>query len=177
MNFLKKNKAGFYLLLLSLPAAVAAILSLTAAGRPGSAPPPAAKKQPNVVVVLVDQWRGQAMGFLHKEKVLTPNLDTLARGGLALTQMVSNFPLCSPARAMLMTGNYPIKTKVYTNVNSLSAPYGIELPASTTCWSGPSMVASKRSARSCARAQACDHSMAVNGPLRLASKTANCNDA
>ncbi|CFW51277.1 Uncharacterised protein [Bordetella pertussis] len=46
--------------------------------------------------------------------------------------------------------------------------------SSTSCWSGPSTLASKRSARSCARAQACDHSMAVSGPLRLASNTASC---
>jgi arylsulfatase A-like enzyme len=49
--------------------------------------------------------------------------------------MVSNFPLCSPARAMLFTGNYPLKTKVYSNVNSNSAPYGIQLPADMVCWS------------------------------------------
>ena len=93
------------------------------------------QKKPNVVIIIADQWRGQAMGFLGKEKVKTPFIDSFARQSLVLTQMISNYPLCSPARAMLMTGKYPIKNHVYSNVNSASAPYGIELPAKIVCWS------------------------------------------
>lgn len=92
-------------------------------------------KKPNVVIILADQWRGQAMGFLGKEKVQTPFLDSFAKQSLVLTQMVSNYPVCSPARAMLLTGKYPFKNNVYTNVNSSSAPYGIELLPTITCWS------------------------------------------
>ncbi|MEI6945588.1 sulfatase [Paraflavisolibacter sp. H34] len=103
--------------------------SLTAAGQ-GSA-----GKHPNIVLILTDQWRAQALGFLGQEKVQTPHIDSFVRGGLALTQMVSNYPVCSPARAMLMTGNYPVKTKVYANVNSHSAPFGVELQQNMVCWS------------------------------------------
>lgn len=67
------------------------------------------RKQPNVVIILADQWRGQAMGYLGKEKVQTPNIDSFAKEGLTLSQMVSNYPVCSPARAMLLTGTYPVK--------------------------------------------------------------------
>lgn len=91
--------------------------------------------RPNLLIVLVDQWRGQALGFEGKEKVLTPNLDALASKSLVLSQMVSNYPLCSPARAMLLSGKYPLKNHVYSNVNSASAPNGIELPTSIVCWS------------------------------------------
>ena len=49
--------------------------------------------------------------------------------------MVSNYPVCSPARAMLMSGQYPIKNKVYSNVNSSSAPFGVELQDDAVCWS------------------------------------------
>lgn len=93
------------------------------------------RQPPNIVVIFVDQWRGQALGFLGKEKVITPNLDELAGKGLALTQMVSNYPVCSPARAMLLTGTYPSKNKVYANVNSQSAPFGIQLQKDMLCWS------------------------------------------
>ncbi len=92
-------------------------------------------KKPNIVIILADQWRGQAVGFLGKEKVQTPNIDSFAKQSLVLTQMVSNYPVCSPARAMLLTGKYPFKNNVYSNVNSSSAPYGIELPPSIICWS------------------------------------------
>lgn len=93
------------------------------------------KTQPNLLIIIADQWRGQALGFEGKEPVKTPNLDQLAEESLVLQQMVSNYPVCSPARAMLMTGKYPIKNKVYSNVNSASAPFGIELQKEAVCWS------------------------------------------
>ncbi|MCI9846824.1 sulfatase [Flavobacterium pectinovorum] len=93
------------------------------------------KKAPNLLIILADQWRGQALGFEGKEPVMTPFLDDYAKESLVLGQMVSNYPVCSPARAMLMTGQYPIKNHVYSNVNSSSAPFGIELQHDAVCWS------------------------------------------
>ncbi len=90
---------------------------------------------PNLVVILVDQWRAQAQGFEKKEQVKTPVLDQLSKQSLVLEQMVSNYPVCSPARAMLFSGQYPLKNHVYSNVNSKSAPYGVALQENTICWS------------------------------------------
>ena len=94
-----------------------------------------AQKKPNLLIIIADQWRGQAIGFLGKEKVKTPFIDSFSKQSLVLTQMISNFPLCSPARAMLMTGNWPFKNHVYTNVNSASTPFGVQLSADAVCWS------------------------------------------
>lgn len=91
--------------------------------------------KPNLLIILADQWRGQALGFEGKEPVKTPYLDKFAKESLVLQQMVSNYPVCSPARAMLMTGQFPIKNRVYSNVNSSSAPFGIELQKDAICWS------------------------------------------
>ena len=93
------------------------------------------KKRPNLLIIMADQWRGQAIGYEGKEPVMTPYLDKFAKESLVLEQMVSNYPVCSPARAMLMTGQFPLKNKVYSNVNSSSAPFGIELSATAVCWS------------------------------------------
>jgi arylsulfatase A-like enzyme len=93
------------------------------------------KRKPNILVIITDQWRGQALGYLGKEKVKTPCLDSLAKESLTLTQTVANYPVCSPSRAMLMTGTYPVKNKVSSNCNSASAPFGVELPKDITCWS------------------------------------------
>ncbi|MFT4204300.1 MAG: sulfatase [Chitinophagaceae bacterium] len=90
---------------------------------------------PNILLVIADQWRGSAMGFIGKEPVHTPFLDSLSRHALVLEQMVTNYPLCSPSRAMLFSGNYPLKNHVYTNVNSSSAPDSVELPTDMRCWS------------------------------------------
>lgn len=90
---------------------------------------------PNLLIVYPDQMRGQAMGFLGLEPVVTPNLDRFAAESLVLTQAVANYPVCSPSRAMLMTGRYPHSNAVLTNCNSRSAPFGNELRASDVCWS------------------------------------------
>jgi len=93
------------------------------------------KPKPNLLIVLVDQYRGQALGIEKKEMVFTPNLDSLARNGYLSDQMITNYPVCSPSRAMLMSGTYPLRNKVYGNVNSTTAPYGVELSADARCWS------------------------------------------
>jgi len=92
-------------------------------------------KPPNLVFVFPDQMRGQAMGFLGEEPVLTPNLDRFASEGTALTEAAVNYPVCSPYRAMMLTGNYPHTNGVLGNCNTASAPFGYELTERSVCWS------------------------------------------
>jgi arylsulfatase A-like enzyme len=94
-----------------------------------------ATKQPNLVLVFPDQMRGSALGFLGEEPVLTPNLDRFAEQSLVLPHAVANYPVCSPYRAMLMTGKYPHSNHVIGNCNSQTAPFGVELRAGERCWS------------------------------------------
>ncbi len=101
----------------------------------GRLPAKSAVKRPNLVFVFPDQMRGQAMGFLREEPVITPRLDQFADASLVLPQAVSNYPVCSPYRAMLMSGRYPHANKVTTNCNSGSAPYNCELQETDRCWS------------------------------------------
>jgi arylsulfatase A-like enzyme len=89
----------------------------------------------NLVIVYPDQMRGQAMGFLEEEPVVTPNLDRFAGQSLVLTRAVANYPVCSPSRAMLMTGKYPFSNRVLSNCNSTSAPFDNELVRADRCWS------------------------------------------
>jgi arylsulfatase A-like enzyme len=74
-----------------------------------------ADKPPNVVFVLADQWRGQAVGYAGNPNVRTPNLDRLADESVNFTNAVSNSPVCSPARASLITGRYPLSHGVFVN--------------------------------------------------------------
>ncbi len=92
-------------------------------------------KSPNLLFVLCDQMRGQALGFLDLEPVITPVLDNFSTESATLTQAASNYPVCSPYRAMLMTGKWPAGNKVWDNCNSNSEPYGCELQAQDRCWS------------------------------------------
>ncbi|HEY3514666.1 sulfatase-like hydrolase/transferase [Kribbella sp. NPDC051137] len=92
-------------------------------------------QRPNLLFVLADQWRSSAFGFRGQDPVRTPNLDALAADSAVLTNAVSNYPVCSPYRAMLMSGQYPFRNGVPLNVNSLTAPLGVGLRSDLTCWS------------------------------------------
>ena len=57
----------------------------------------------NVVFVLVDDLRYDAMGFL-RPALDTPNIDRLARGGAYFQNAFVTSSLCSPSRATMLTG-------------------------------------------------------------------------
>jgi len=84
-------------------------------GKDNLAKPDEGTRPANLVFVFPDEMRRQAVGCMGEDPVITPNLDRLAREGLVMTNAVSNQPLCSPYRAMLMTGKYPHSNGVLTN--------------------------------------------------------------
>ena len=59
---------------------------------------------PNVLLICVDQWRGDALGCEGHPVVMTPHLDQLAGEGVRFTHAYSATPTCIPARAALYTG-------------------------------------------------------------------------
>ncbi len=71
--------------------------------------------KPNVVFVLTDQWRAQDLGFAGNDQVITPHLDNLAKDAVVFPNAVSNIPVCTPARASLMTGKYPLSHGLFYN--------------------------------------------------------------
>ncbi|WP_045518503.1 sulfatase family protein [Neobacillus niacini] len=73
------------------------------------------KQQPNLIYIFADQWRRQAVGYEDEDQVLTPNIDAFAGESVVFSNAVTCSPLCSPHRASLLTGRYPMSTGVYTN--------------------------------------------------------------
>jgi len=71
--------------------------------------------RPNLVYVFADQWRAQAAGYAGDPNVRTPHLDALAARSINFTTAVSGCPVCSPYRASLMTGRYPLTHGVFMN--------------------------------------------------------------
>lgn len=71
--------------------------------------------QPNVIVILFDDLGVTDLGHLGARDLLTPNIDRLAAGGTVCRNWYSNAPVCSPARAALMTGRNPIRAGVPNN--------------------------------------------------------------
>ena len=74
-----------------------------------------AAKQPNVLFILVDQWRAQATGYAGDPNVKTPHLDRLATEGINFSTAVTVCSICTPYRAALQTGKYPLSTGMYVN--------------------------------------------------------------
>lgn len=71
--------------------------------------------KPNVVFVFADQWRAQATGYAGNSQVATPHIDRLARESVNFTHAVSGWPVCSPWRGSLLTGQYPLTHGIFVN--------------------------------------------------------------
>ncbi len=72
-------------------------------------------KKPNILFVFADQWRAQALGYAGDPNVHTPRLDALSQESVNFTHAISGSPVCSPYRASLMTGQYPLTHGVFLN--------------------------------------------------------------
>ncbi len=73
-----------------------------------------AKKKPNIIVLLADDLGYSDLGCYNSEYIKTPNLDTLAAQGIKFTSSYAAAPLCSPARAALLTGRIPARSAIYS---------------------------------------------------------------
>ena len=71
--------------------------------------------KPNIVFILVDQWRASAFGYTGDPNVKTPQIDKLADQAIRFTNAVSVMPVCTPYRAALMTGRFPTTTGMFLN--------------------------------------------------------------
>ncbi|MBT3242927.1 MAG: sulfatase [Bacteroidetes bacterium] len=80
---------------------------------------------PNVLFILVDQWRGSATGYAGDPNVKTPHLDKFAEEAITFSNAVSVCPVCTPYRASILTGRYPTSTGMFLN--------DAYLPASELC--------------------------------------------
>ncbi|WP_409344263.1 arylsulfatase [Paenibacillus sp. MBLB4367] len=69
-------------------------------------------KRPNVILLMTDQQRADAMGCYGNPAVETPNLDWLASQGTVFRHAYSPSPSCTPTRACLLTGQDPWNTGI-----------------------------------------------------------------
>lgn len=82
--------------------------------------PPADSGPPNVLVILVDDLRADALSVAGHPLSRTPNIDRLAEEGIYFTDAFVVHSLCAPSRATLLTGRYSHTHGVRTNANPLS---------------------------------------------------------
>ncbi len=81
-----------------------------------------AAEHPNIVLILIDDHRHDALGFLGEPFPFleTPNLDRLAREGAYFPNAFVTTSLCSPSRASILTGLYAHNHGVVDNYNPVS---------------------------------------------------------
>ncbi len=72
-----------------------------------------AADQPNFVLVFIDDMGYGDIGAFGSTLNRTPNLDAMADEGMKLTSFYAH-PVCTPSRAALMTGSYPIRNGLQT---------------------------------------------------------------
>jgi arylsulfatase A-like enzyme len=86
---------------------------------------PVIARRPNILIYIADQFRADFIGSNDLNTTTrTPNLDAVARRGTSFTGAITNQPVCSPSRSVLLTGRYATETHVWRNAN----PINPELP-------------------------------------------------
>ncbi|GAB2542308.1 arylsulfatase A-like enzyme [Gracilibacillus alcaliphilus] len=68
--------------------------------------------KPNFIIFYCDDLGYGDLGCYGSDEIKTPNIDQLASDGVRFTNWYSNSPVCSPSRAALLTGKYPMRTEV-----------------------------------------------------------------
>jgi arylsulfatase len=81
---------------------------------------PSARRKPNIILVLVDDMGFSDLGCMGSE-IRTPNIDSIAARGAALTSMY-NAARCCPTRAALLTGLYPHRAGLGHMGSNLGTP-------------------------------------------------------
>ncbi|WP_347271457.1 sulfatase family protein [Rhizorhabdus histidinilytica] len=71
---------------------------------------------PNIVIILADDMGYGDIGANGATKIRTPNIDALARSGVNFTDFNAAANICSPSRASILTGRYPIRSGVAYDV-------------------------------------------------------------
>nr|WP_303921257.1 sulfatase-like hydrolase/transferase [Draconibacterium sediminis] len=83
------------------------LLAIVAVGSFGAFAGNETTSKPNIIIILADDLGYADVGF-HGSDIKTPHIDRIASEGVVLEQYYA-CPMCSPTRAGLMTGRYPIR--------------------------------------------------------------------
>ncbi len=98
------NKMRWFLILLSLAMAQGTLAR--------------ARQKPNLLFIMTDQQRSDALSIAGNTVLRTPHLDRLARQGAFFSRAYTPCAVCAPARASILTGHTVEHTGARTNARS-----------------------------------------------------------
>ena len=79
-----------------------------------------AHRKPNILLLHVDQYRHDCLGVCGNKDVLTPNIDKLAADGVRYENSFCPYPVCTPSRYSLVSGQYVHEHRGFNNRSTLS---------------------------------------------------------
>jgi choline-sulfatase len=85
---------------------------------------PVDSTHPNIILITLDTTRADRMGFLGSKRGLTPNLDAMARQGVAFTRAYAHVPITTASHTTILTGTYP----QFNRVDDFGIPLSPRLP-------------------------------------------------
>ena len=89
----------------------------------------ATRRRPNVIVILADDQRGDAVGYEHPRDragsvpAMPSVVDRLARSGVTFSHAYASSPVCGPSRAALLTGQYANRNGLFNNEGLLGGQF------------------------------------------------------
>lgn len=83
-------------------------------------------EKPNIIILLADDLGYGELGAYGQKVIKTPFLDEIASKGLKFTDFYAGTSVCSPSRAVLMTGKHTGHLSIRGNKGKLSEKNGIE---------------------------------------------------
>ena len=78
-------------------------------------------ERPNILLIMTDQHRLSAVGAYGDTPCQTPHIDALAEDGIRFENAYTTCPVCTPARASVITGQYPHNHGMITNIEEVGA--------------------------------------------------------
>jgi arylsulfatase A len=75
-----------------------------------------AEKPPNIILILTDDLGYNDLSCYGNLQYDTPNIDRMAKEGQKWTEFYSASHICSPSRAAILTGQYPVRTGTSSHV-------------------------------------------------------------
>ncbi|MBC8326600.1 MAG: sulfatase-like hydrolase/transferase [Verrucomicrobia subdivision 3 bacterium] len=85
----------------------------------------AAARKPNVIIIYTDDQGSVDLNCYGSKDLVTPHMDELAKRGVRFTQFYASAPVCSPSRAGLLTGRYPLRAGMPGNAGSTKGKAGL----------------------------------------------------
>ena len=73
------------------------------------------REKPNILIVMADQMTAALTGAYGHPVVKTPALNQLCAEGVRFDAAYTNSPICTPARAAMLSGRYVSRTRTYDN--------------------------------------------------------------